>query len=794
MKNDISKWLQNPTVNPRLTAAVALTWVAGLLILQWVFPMRQVEMRTVAPFLFHSREAMHRAPDLHPSIRIFAMDDPTVASIMRPTLNLEEWAEILEALDSKRPKAIVIDQLFSILDAGAATDGAGKAAVSRIAALTTPIITGTYVAPTKIPGRTAMELDDPIFDLMNYIDKGPALPFSLDEQAAALPLADMRKKIVYGPHASLEDAFHNVGHILYGQMEGRTQPFLRLDHGKVLPHIMFRAFEPRFSQGRLTINDYEMKLDKDGSLPIDFVSPKALAGNVLAFHQLLNPKFRAATLKKIAPGDIVYMIPMYFTGNTDFKPSPIGIIPGAFAHLGVLNSILKRSGLYTVDIETEMTVGFGFVVAFLGWWLSPASLILLLLLLSLSWTCVVVLGFAFVGMVLPLLMPQACFFGVGVSLVLHRIYVSERKARVIRHALEGVVRPQALKELQRHPEKLTLEARERVVTVMFIDIVGFSLMVENQLPRVAFDGLQQLIQDMSERIHAHGGIVNKTLGDGLLCFFGYSLEGDRETSNHAQEALAAAIDIQKFNVPRIIANDQKREPVFPLRIGINTAAVFMGNLGAGERLDITVIGNGVNFAKRLESACMPHSILVGTNTQELLPPNHKLGSPTRRLISIKHHNDMVESWEYDPFESQPELRRKAEEIYESTSHLTRMERRWSVLDKENILVITLSGSGHLLNFSSAGLSFSLGIMLPRGTTTTIELDSADGTLRNKLASYGLQRIQVEVRWVQHRGSDYVHGIRYLELDNRQIEIITDFLCQFGLEKDQQNSLGLGSAS
>lgn len=794
MRNDISKWLQKPTVNPRLAAAVCFAWVVGLLILQWAFPMRSVEMRTVAPFLFHAREAMNRAPDLHPSIRIFAGDDTTIASIMRPTLNLQEWADILEALDSKHPKAIVIDQLFSILDAGAATDGAGQAAVARIAALKTPIITGAYVAPVKIPGRTALELEGSSFDLMNYIDRGPSLPLSADEQAAALPLADMRKKMVYGPHASLTGAFHNVGHILYGQMEGFMQPFLRLDDGKVLPHIMFRAFEPKFSQGRLTVNGYQIKLESDGTVPIDFVSMKSLAGNVLAFHQLLNPKFRASTLKKIAPGDIVYMIPFYFTGNTDFKPSPIGIIPGAFAHLGVLNSILKRSGLETMDVEAEMTVGFGLTVAFLGWWLSPTALIFLLLAMSLGWTMVVVLGFAFAGMVFPLLMPQACLFGVGVSIVLHRIYVSERKARVIRHALEGVVRPQALKELQKHPEKLTLEARERVVTVMFIDIVGFSLMVENQLPRVAFDGLQQLIRDMSERIHAHGGIVNKTLGDGLLCFFGYSLEHDRETGNHAQEALAAAIDIQKFNVPRIIASGQRREPVFPLRIGVNTAAVFMGNLGAGERLDITVIGNGVNFAKRLESACMPHSILIGTNTQELLQPNHKLGTPTRRLISIKHHNDMVESWEYDPFTNEPELRRKAEDIYESTSHLTRVERRWSVLDKENILVITLSGSGHLLNFSSAGLSFSLGIMLPRGTTTTIELDSADGTLRNKLASYGLQRIQVEVRWVQHRGSDYVHGIRYLELDNRQIEIITDFLCQFGLEKDQQPGLGLGSAS
>ncbi len=86
----------------------------------------------------------------------------------------------------------------------------------------------------------------------------------------------------------------------------------------------------------------------------------------------------------------------------------------------------------------------------------------------------------------------------------------------------------------------------------------------------------------------------------------------------------------------------------------------MGNLGSGQRLDITVVGTGVNFAKRLESACRANQILIGRTTHLQLQKANGFGPSEKRLIAIKHHEEEVESWEYDPFHQKVELRQAAE--------------------------------------------------------------------------------------------------------------------------------------
>ena len=62
---------------------------------------------------------------------------------------------------------------------------------------------------------------------------------------------------------------------------------------------------------------------------------------------------------------------------------------------------------------------------------------------------------------------------------------------------------------------------------MFIDIVGFSRAAEKQTPREAFSSLKRLMDRLRHAVHEHGGVVDRTLGDGMLCVFGYDLV-DRE--------------------------------------------------------------------------------------------------------------------------------------------------------------------------------------------------------------------------------------------------------------------------
>jgi class 3 adenylate cyclase len=782
-------WLQSPSVTLRLAVGICVFWIGALTAWELSPLSMEAETRLVNPLFFQLRQHIDRAPPIHENIKSYGMDDTTISYMQSPNLKLSQWVDLLEALDSRSPKAIVIDSLFSVTDVGRDQQAERDALSARLKAIKTPILMGSYASLKEVRGREPWDLSDPAFDIKNYLRQLPQSPLTPDQEADALPILDYGNGFVYGPDVFLREALYRIGHIHYGQKEGRFHPFIRVQRNHLLPHVMLRVTgNAYFKQGQLYVNEGELPLSRDGSAYINFPKREDMVKSVRPLRLLLKPKVQDKELQRISTDDYVYIIQMYFTGNVDFKPSPLGIIPGAFSHLAVLNNILQRDWLRPIEAGPWLIAGFGCLSALLAYWLSPAVLIMILVGSLCLWALICFYAFAWLGLVIPWLGPSMSFFFVGLSIAGFRIRAMELKSWYIKQTLQGTVEKTVLNELSKHPERLSLEARERVLTIMFIDIVGFSLMVENQLPRTAFESLRSLIEELSATVHRHGGIVNKTLGDGLLCFFGYSFHDDKESTDHAEQAVLTALEIQRANVPRMIRAAKRREPVFPLRIGINTAAVFLGNLGSGEKLDFTVIGNGVNFAKRLEGACLPHSVLVGPTTKELVEPLGTINARAkRRLIAIKHHIEMVESWEYDPFLSQPELRAQAEEVYKTTAYLTRVERRWSVAKPERILLTTLSGPAHLLNFSSTGMSFSLPGLIPRGTRLELNIDSMDGVLYQQLAGFGLQKLQVEVRWVQKSEERYLHGVRYLDLDARQTDLITDLLCQYALAEFEEVS-------
>lgn len=744
--------------------------------------MRSIESRVVSPVLFKVREMLDKGPTLDAGIKIFGVDDASVSQLERTELTPEEWVNAIELLDRSEPRAIIIDAMFSQMNISKAAPELRLA--ERMKAIKAPIYTGLFSASGAIKGREPIDLNDDVYSLASYLDQETPFPGTKDEQLAKISIGRERSLDLYGSHPAVRPFLQKGGHIHYGDDEGSYYPFHRLKDNHAVPQIMLRPFnDVKFSQDRLIVDGGEIFLSGDGKSPVNYLPAETMTSHVNSILALTQKQAANARLSFVKKGDFVFLIPLYHTGNVDLKPTPVGLIPGAFLHLSVLNSILQKSQLKFMDVESLLILGFAAAIAYFGWWMGPFAMVISLFLSTGVWIATCLLGFAYQNVIFPFLLPQLSIAGVGMSLLLQRIYIAERKARLIRSTLEGVVRPEALKMLQRNPEKLSLDARERVVTIVFIDIVGFSLMVENQQPRVAFEGLQRLVESMTDCIHKHGGIVNKTLGDGILCFFGYSLEDNKEVGNHAEEALAAAIEIQTSNLPRVMAAEGRKDAVFPLRIGINTSAVFMGNLGAGERLDITVIGNGVNFAKRLEAACEAHAVLVGSTTHDLIVNRSGLVTPTRKLISIKHHDEKVESWEYDPLSTTPGLRARAEAIYEISAEIHRRVRRWDMDSDVKIAVNTGYGIGQIINFWDGGFKFELDTLINRGTLFQGQLDSSDGVLHRQLAKQGLANLKLEVQIVETIDGKFIHHIRTVGLDPRQQNIVLDLLEQFGPKQE-----------
>ena len=136
-----------------------------------------------------------------------------------------------------------------------------------------------------------------------------------------------------------------------------------------------------------------------------------------------------------------------------------------------------------------------------------------------------------------------------------------------------------------------LKAREVDVTMMFVDIRGFTGFAERFAPREVVQTLNCLFELAVPIITRHGGHVDKFVGDGLLAVFG----APESLTDHADCAVEAALEIT-------CAAEKRFQGDLEIGIGIDSGTVVAGNVGGGGRLDFTVIGDAVNTAARIESA------------------------------------------------------------------------------------------------------------------------------------------------------------------------------------------------
>ncbi len=180
-----------------------------------------------------------------------------------------------------------------------------------------------------------------------------------------------------------------------------------------------------------------------------------------------------------------------------------------------------------------------------------------------------------------------------------------------------VAPPQRLTPSTQHPS-----AERRQLTVLFCDLVGSTALSEQLDPEDYHAVVQAYHQTCDAVIQRYDGFVPQHLGDGLLVYFGYPIAHEDD----AQRAVRAALEIiqalqsrARQQAARAPLPHGRGSDALPVRIGIHTGLVVIGEIGSGEKRELLALGETPNLAARLQGLAGPDTVVISAATQHLVP-------------------------------------------------------------------------------------------------------------------------------------------------------------------------------
>ena len=164
---------------------------------------------------------------------------------------------------------------------------------------------------------------------------------------------------------------------------------------------------------------------------------------------------------------------------------------------------------------------------------------------------------------------------------------------------------------------VTINTSRKELTVFFSDIKSFTTITEKLEPEVLTKLITNYLTAMTDIAIEYGGTVDKYIGDAIMIFFGDP--NSNGIKNDAVACVSMALEMKK--ALRLLRKNWKSlglSESMDVRMGIHTDVCTVGNFGSLDRLDYTVLGNGVNLASRLESSAKSNEILISENTFNLV--------------------------------------------------------------------------------------------------------------------------------------------------------------------------------
>jgi len=368
------------------------------------------------------------------------------------------------------------------------------------------------------------------------------------------------------------------------------------------------------------VGQYSFPLTKNGEFNVYYANHHAddyiPALEVLSGNQ--------EQLRQHVEGNIM-LVGTSAAGLEDLRISALGeTIPGVSIHAQIIDQILTQTFLSRPDWANGAEIMFVIIICLLILAILPfanalgsaiAVGLLAAIIVATSW-----FAFSQYGLLIDPIFPTITMVLLFITVTVIRFAVTEREKRFVRSAFQHYLAPDLLNQLEQKPESLKLGGEIRDMTLMFMDIRGFTPISEKLTPEELVVFLNRLLSPLSEIILKHEGAIDKYIGDCIMAFWNAPLD----VKDHRRKAATAGLKmlecVDQLNASDIFQFKSANADLgnVEIGIGINSGEGCVGNLGSSQRFDYSVVGDTVNVAARIESSCKKFGwpLLLSDNTAQ----------------------------------------------------------------------------------------------------------------------------------------------------------------------------------
>ncbi|MGB8603879.1 CHASE2 domain-containing protein [Bradyrhizobium sp.] len=328
---------------------------------------------------------------------------------------------------------------------------------------------------------------------------------------------------------------------------------------------------------------------------------REFAGKVVIFGTQLDSEDRKFTSKRFATGldgsrASRCALPAAKPTAGQFRRSSI---PGVYVHATAVDNLIARDAVVELGpLSTAMiAIVFAVLASLAARMLAPGTATLVYIGMAAVWTCWATFAFTR-SLALPLSEPFLAGLASMVAIVAYRLVVTDKGERLLRKSFALYLAPEVIDKMLASKKLPVLGGETRDVTVLFSDLEGFTSISEKMTPAELVAFMNEYLSAMTEIIESRGGYIDKYIGDSIVAVFGAPADDSDHARNAAHAALGCRARLDELNRGSATFQGNKVRH----RMGLNSGAALVGNIGSRRRFNYSVMSDAVNVASRLEGA------------------------------------------------------------------------------------------------------------------------------------------------------------------------------------------------